>query len=315
MTKLVTSVAIMRQVDQGAVDLEAPLKTYVPGFVQPEVLVELDAESGRYSTRPAVRDASLRELLSHTGGYGYWFLHDALRIASGSNPDLLDPPFLIADPGTQFAYSTSADVIGRLIEPVTGLPLEVYFETQIFAPLGMVDTGYRLPADPGRLTHVHRRAGSGFKALPLETEDQPVRGGGGLYSTAQDYARLLQCLLAGGVYGGTRILSAASVDEISRNQIGGFKAEMQRSALSERTNDFIFMDGTQKFGFGVMIGTRQRTGRRSRGAYGWGGIVNTYFWVDSARDLAAVLMMQIAPFANRASVELLDAFEAAVYGG
>ncbi|MGD8340041.1 MAG: serine hydrolase domain-containing protein, partial [Gammaproteobacteria bacterium] len=140
MTKLVTSVAIMTLADEGQVDLEATLADYVPGFRQPEVLVDFDPESGAWSTRPATRDATLRELLSHTGGYGYWWLHEPLRVASGREPDLFHPPFLIADPGTGFAYSTSTDVIGLLFEPVTGLPLDAYLAERILAPLGMQDT-------------------------------------------------------------------------------------------------------------------------------------------------------------------------------
>jgi CubicO group peptidase (beta-lactamase class C family) len=103
------------------------------------------------------------------------------------------------------------------------------------------------------------------------------------------------------------------VGEITRNQIGDCMADMQRTALVDRSNDFVFMNGTQKFGFGVMVETEQRPGKRSVGSYGWGGIFNTYFWVDPARDLAAVLMMQLAPFAGRASIEVLDEFEVAVY--
>lgn len=313
MTKLVTSVAVMILVDNGQVDLDAPLADYLPGFVQPEVLVEFDAATGNHATRPATRFATIRELLSHTGGYGYWFLDDPLRVASGSDPDLLSPPFLIADPGCRFRYSTSADVVGQLVEPVAGLPLDEFFESRIFSPLGMPDTGFRRPDDKARVAHVHRRSGQGFRQLPLDDQDNDVRGGGGLYSTAVDYSRLLRCLLQGGELDGNRLLSMSAVAEISRNQIGDCMADMQRTALVDRSNDFVFMNGTQKFGFGVMIETEQQPGKRSIGSYGWGGIVNTYFWVDPDRDLAAVLMMQLAPFANRSSIELLDEFETAVY--
>lgn len=313
MTKLVTAVAIMRLVDDGKVDLDAPLADYVPDFRQPDVLVEFDRRSGSYTTRPAARDATLRELLSHTAGYGYWWLHEPLRVASGREPDLTDPPFLIADPGQEFAYSTSTDVIGLIFEPVSGMPLERYLDLCVLEPLDMTDTGFRRPADPTRLTRVHRRSGDGFRQLPLEELDPEPRGGGGLYSTASDYGRLLRCLLRGGELDGERILSKAAVGEITRNQIGAFEARMQRTALAERSNDFIFMDGTQKFGFGVMIETVQHPGKRSIGSYGWGGIVNTYFWVDPQRELAAVLLMQLAPFASRPCVDLMDAFETAVY--
>ena len=313
MTKLVTSVAIMMLVERGEVELEAALRDYLPGFVQPEVLNSFDASTGTYTTRPATRQASLRELLSHTGGYGYWFLHEPLRVASGADPDLFDPPFLIDDPGEGFAYSTSTDVVGRLIEPVTAMPLDTFFAEEIFGPLGMTDTGFRRPAELSRLVHVHRRSGKGFRQLKFEDHDHPVRGGGGLYSTAHDYSRFLRCLLGGGELDGTRILSETSVAEISGNQIGDREARMQRTALSDRSNDFVFMDGSQKFGFGVMIETVSRPGKRAAGSYSWAGIVNTYFWVDPANGLAAVLLLQLAPFASRSSVDMLQRFESAVY--
>jgi len=313
MTKLVTSVAVMSLVDEGLVDLDAPLSRYVDGFVQPEVLSHHDAEVGLFETRPARREATLRELLSHTGGYGYWWLHEPLRLASGTSPDLIHPPFLIAEPGSGFAYSTSSDVIGLLFEPVTGLALDRFFEQRVFKPLGMPDSGFRRPADESRLARVHRRSGSGFRELELEQRDNEVRGGGGLYSTASDYLRLLMCLLRGGELDGVSLLSESAVAEITSNQIGDFEALMQRTALVERSNDFIFMDGSQKFGFGVMIETRQQVGKRSVGSFGWGGIVNTYFWADPARDLACVLMMQLAPFACSPCVQVLDQFEKAVY--
>jgi methyl acetate hydrolase len=313
MTKLVTSVAILMLVDEGNVDLDGTLADYVPGFRQPEVLDRFEPDLGVYRTRPALRDATLRELLSHTGGYGYWWLHEPLRLASGEEPNLLDPPFLVADPGQAFNYSTSTDVVGRLIEPVTGLALDVFFEQRIFEPLAMRDTGFRRPSDSSRLVPIQRLSGDGFKPLPAEARDKSPTGGSGLYSTAADYLRLLRCLLRGGELDGTRVVSEAAVAEIGRNQIGALEARMQQTALTDRSNDLIFMDGSQKFGFGVMIATRDRPRRRSAGSYGWGGIVNTFFWVDPFNDIAAVLMLQLAPFACPAAIELLDRFESAVY--
>ena len=313
MTKLVTSIGVMMLVDEGSVELDATLGDYVPGFRQPEVLLELDAASGRFTTRPAAREATLRELLSHTAGYGYWWLHEPLRLVSGDRPDLAHPPFLIADPGTGFAYSTSTDVIGLLFEPVTGQSLDTFLAERIFAPLGMVDTGFRRPAARARLARVHRRSGAGFRQLPQEEKDNEVSGGTGLFSTAGDYSRLLRCLLSGGEQDGARILSAGAAAAIGRNQIGEFRTGVQRTAFAERSDDLVFLDGSQKFGFGVMVETVPHAGKRGIGSYGWGGIVNTYFWVDPGRELAAVLLLQLAPFACGPCIDLLDAFERAVY--
>jgi len=313
MTKLVTAVAIMQLVEAGRLELDAPLARYVPGFRQPEILVSFDATSGRYATRPAARDATIRELLSHTGGYGYWFLDAPLLSASGDPPDLVSPPFLMHEPGTRFAYSSSTDVVGQVIPALTGIALDAYFAHRIFAPLGMVDTGFTLPRDAARLVPVHRRRDGGFAALPNEQVGSPVSGGGGLYSTADDYLSLLRCLLGGGELDGTRVLAPESVGAITRNQIGDLCTGVPATALPTRSNDFVFMDGTEGFGFGVMIDRHDRATGRPAGTWGWGGIVNTYFWVDPHAELAAVLCMQLAPFADPGCVAALRDFETAVY--
>lgn len=313
MTKLVTGVAVMMLVDEDGLELDAPLARYVPGFRQPEVLVAFDDATGRYSTRPAARDATIRELLSHTAGYGYWFLDPPLLRASGTPPDLANPPFLMRDPGELFAYSSSTDVAAMVVEALTGMRLDAFVAERICTRLGMRDTGWTLPSDRGRLVSVHIRRNTGYTERPNEKVGPPVTGGGGLYSTGDDYLRLLRCLLRGGELDGERLLSADSAAEIARNQIGDGNARMQSTALPERSNDFIFMDGTQKFGFGVMIETRDQPGRRAAGSFGWGGILNTYYWVDPKVGLAAVLCMQVSPFADPDCAEALGEFETAVY--
>lgn len=309
MTKPVTSIAVLMLVDDGLVSLDEPLAAYVPGFVQPPVLESFDPRTGHYTTRPAARDATLRELLSHTGGYGYWFLDEPLRAASGDVPNLVDPPFLVADPGQTFSYSSSHDVAGRVVEAATGIPLGDFFDDRIFGPVGMTDTGFELPADPTRLVPISVRENGEFRQLPNEVDGHPARGGGGLYSTLADYLALLGCLLRGGA----PLLEPATAAELGRNQIGELTAMPQKTAFSERTNDFIFMDGTQKYGLGVMVETHGRPGCRSAGSFGWAGILNTYFWVDPRADVAAVLLMQLKPFADPGCVEALGRFETAVY--
>jgi methyl acetate hydrolase len=309
MTKLVTSVAVLILVDEGRVALDSPLAQYIPGFRQPEVLASFDPATGAYDTRPARRDATLRELLSHTGGYGYWFLDEPLRAASGSTPDLFDPPFLMHEPGTQFAYSSSHDIAGLVIEAVTGVSLPRFFDERIFQRLGMGDTGFEPPAVTERLVPIARRATEGFEFEPNEVHGHSPRGGGGLYSTAIDYSHFLMCLSNGG----NPLLRAHTTAELMRNQIGDLTAMRQTTALPSRTNDFIFMDGTQKFGLGVMIETRDQPGRRARGSLGWAGIFNTYFWLDPRTGIGAVILMQLQPFADPGCVEACERFEAAVY--
>lgn len=314
MSKLVTSIAVLMLHDEGRVDLDAPFADYVPGYVEPEVLDAFDAATGRYRTRPARSAITVRRLLTHTSGYGYWFLDSRLLAVQGPAPDLFNAPFLVHEPGERFAYGTSTDMLGLLMEPVTGVPLDRFFAERIFAPLGMHDTGFDLPAAADRLVPVHFRApGGGFGVEPNETAGVAPRGGGGLVCTAHDFLCLLRMLLNDGRYGEGRLLSAESARALTTNQIGGLFAEPQTTAYPERTNDFQFMDGTQKFGLGVLVETEDRTGRRRAGSYSWGGIVNTYFWADAASGIAGVLMAQLKPFCDAACIELLDAFERAVY--
>ena len=314
MTKLVTSVAVMMLVEERRIDLDRPFADYVAGYKQPEVLESFDPNTRRYTTRPADRAITVRQLLNHTSGYGYWFLHAPLLALTSGAPNLLEPPFLMYPPGERFAYGSSTDVLGQIIAPVTGLALETFFAERIFMPLGMVDTGYGVPRDATRLVTRHATRGSRFVEIENETSvDAVPTGGTGLYSTAPDYLRLLQLVLSGGALAGRRLLAREHVATIITNQIGTLRADPPTKALAERSNDFIFMDGSERFGFGVLIEARNRPSGRAAGTFSWGGVFNTYFWADPCADLAAVLLMQTSPFADPQSVALLQSFERCVY--
>jgi CubicO group peptidase (beta-lactamase class C family) len=313
MTKLVTSVAVMMLVEERQVALDAPIAEYLSDYRQPEVLVDFDAVTGSYTTRQAAGPVTVRQLLTHTSGYGYWFLDARLRQVTSMPPDLFNPPFLIDDPGASFNYSTSIDVLGQIIEPVAGLSLPQFFRRRIFDPLGMRDTSFEKPQDPHRLASIFVRSNGGFVELPTEATAPPPRGGGGLYSTAEDYCRFLRMFLNHGASGGRQLLSSATCDEMTLNQVGGLAVPRQCSAFRERTNDFIFMSGAQQFGFGVAIETEPLASGRPAGSYGWGGIYNTYFWVDPVTEFAAVVLMQMQPFADPMCVAVSRRFERAVY--
>jgi CubicO group peptidase (beta-lactamase class C family) len=314
MTKPVTSLAILMLVEAGEIDLDRAFADYVPAYRQPEVLQSFDAATGAFTTTPAGRPITIRQLLTHTSGYGYWFMDAPLLALTKGAPELFDPPFLMHPPGTKFSYSVSTDVLGQIVEPVGRMPLEAFFRQRIFDPLGMNDTSYAPPRDPARLTNVHARAGEAFDERANEAMGSPARGGGGLYSTAADYVALLRLFLNEGETGGRRLIGAEQIRAMTRNQIGDLFAERQTTALPARTNDFIFLDGTQKFGFGVTVETRAQPSGRPAGSYGWAGIYNTYFWVDPLAGFGAVLLMQTSPFSDSASIEFYRRFESAVYG-
>src|SRR5690606_5149205 len=188
-----------------------------------------------------------------------------------------------------FSYGIGTDVLGQVVAPLTGLALERFLEMRILEPLGMTDTGFTPPLDPARLAALHIRHGNGFEEAPGDAEGEPPRGGGGLYSTARDYSAVIRLLLNGGrTDGGRRLLSESSVALMTSNQIGERFAGMQRSAFPPRSLDFAFLDGTHKFGFNLMIETRERRGRRAAGSWGWAGIFNTYFWGDPAAGIGVV---------------------------
>jgi CubicO group peptidase (beta-lactamase class C family) len=313
MTKPVTSLGVMILVEEGKVDLDVPFAEYVPGYRQPEVLQSFDKATKRYATVPAQSRVTVRQLLTHTGGYGYWFMDAPLLALTKGVPDLLNPPFLMYPPGRKFSYSTSTDVLGQIFAPVAGMPIETFFERRIFAPLGMRDTGYSLPRDASRLVTVNARVRGAFAEQPNETRGNAPRGGGGLYSTAGDYLRFLRLLLNGGELERRRLLGRELVAAMTQNQIGELYADRQVAALGERSNDFVFMDGSQKFGFGVMIETRDQPTGRGTGSYSWGGIYNTYFWVDPSADLAGVILTQTTPFADPAVYGSYERFEKAAY--
>ena len=313
MTKPVTTLAILMLCEEGKLELDTPLSDVLPGYREPPVLESFDMVTGRYRTREAAQAVTIRQLLSHSSGYGYWFLDAPLyRLTSGS-PELFDPPFLMAEPGTRFGYSVSTDVVGQVVPVLSGLSLDVFFAERIFEPLGMRDTGYALPEDRDRLSSLHVRQAQGFAEQPLETEAQAPRGGGGLFSTMPDYLALLGVFLNGGRAGDRRIVGRTWIEEAGRNQIGDLDAVMQTTALPARTNDFIFMDGTQKFGLGFMIETRDASTGRKAGSLSWAGIANTYFWIDPATGIAAVICMQLSPFADPACIDVYRRFERAVY--
>jgi methyl acetate hydrolase len=312
MTKLVTSVAVMMLIEEGELELDEPLARRLPGYRQPELLEHFDYRSGTYSTRALEEQITIRQLLTHTSGYGYWFLDRRLNIVTAGEAHHFDSPFLISRPGERFCYGVSTDVLGQVIAPVSGESLVGFFRRRIFGPLGMDETTFRLES-PDRLASMFVRSNGAFTEQPPEEHADAPHGGGGLYSTAADYLTLLRMLLNGGMHEGERLLAPETVAAMTSNQIGELWAEPPRTAFLARTNDFIFMDGSQKFGFGVTIETQDQPSGRPQGSYSWAGIYNTYFWVDPAHEFAATVLMQVQPFADPQCVATYRRFERALY--
>ena len=318
MTKAITSVAAMQLVEQGRLGLDDPAAKYLPELGDLKVVASFDAQTGAYTVRPAAKRMTARQLLTHTAGFGYPFTSAVLRDFKPRPGEEYAAGPLLFEPGERWLYGTSTDWVGRLVEVISGQPLETYFRAHIFEPLGMKDTSYNVPADKAeRLVKVHRRqadATFGLDAVQLPlTVARPI-GGGGLASTASDYIRFAQMLLNRGQAGGTRILKADTVALMARNHIGNLGVPALKTALPERSSDFTFVeDGRDKWGLGFLITSVQQPGKRSAGSLSWGGINNTYFWVDPTRGIAGVILMQFLPFADARALAVYDRFEREVY--
>jgi methyl acetate hydrolase len=321
MTKPVTSVALMQLVEQGRIGLDDPAEKYLPELVGLKVISSFDATTGAYQVRPASRAPTVTHFLTHTSGLAYPFTSAIWRDfkpRAGETYPFGGP--LLFDPGERWHYSTSIDVVGRLVEVVSGQKLEDYFREHIFVPLKMNDTSYNVPEAKGpRLVAQQQRAGEHMDgAIELQKPQPPLTvampiGGGGLASTADDYGRFVRMLLNGGTLDGARVLKAETVALMGQNHIGAVSVPALKSALP-RSADFTFIaDGRDKWGIGFLITTDQVPGKRSPGSLSWGGINNTYFWIDPTRGIAGVIMMQYLPFADAKALAVYDAFERGAY--
>jgi methyl acetate hydrolase len=318
MTKAVTSTAAMQLVEQGRFTIEDPVEKYLPEFAKLSVFESFDGATGAYRLRPATKAVTVRHLLTHTSGLGYAFTNPTVRDFKPSAGEEYPVGPLVFEPGEHWLYSTSTDWVGRLVEKVSGQSLEDYFRQHIFTPLGMADTFYFVPKDKeARLVTVNRRIADG--SIAKESVQPPTSGftpigGGGLSSTAYDYLRFTRALLNGGELDGGRILSAGTVALMSQNHIGAVGVPAQKTALPERSDDFSFIaDGRDKWGLGFLITADAVPGKRSAGSLSWGGINNTYYWLDPTRGITGVILMQFLPFADRKALALYDAFERGVY--
>jgi CubicO group peptidase (beta-lactamase class C family) len=318
MTKPVTSVAALQLIERGRISLDAPVSKYLPELSGLSVFESFDSASGAYSVRPVRRPITLRQLLTHTSGLGYNFTSATVRDFKPRDGERYPAGPLLFEPGERWHYGTSTDWVGRLVERISGQKLDAYFADHVFRPLRMRDTFFNVPADKqARLVSIHRKQTDGTFVVQAQAQTGPVtefNGGGGLFSTGDDYARFLRMLLNHGELDGARVLSSASVAMMSRDQLGGKGVPALRTAMPERSADFTFVnDGRDGFGLGFLISAAAVPGKRSIGSLSWGGINNTLFWLDPRREVGGILLMQFLPFVDPAALDVLDAFERGIY--
>jgi CubicO group peptidase (beta-lactamase class C family) len=323
MSKAITSVGVMMLYEQGRFQLNDPVSKYLPDFAEPRVAVAFDDDGSVIETRPAKREIRIVDLLSHSSGIGYAFTDFDLQRAytaagvidglTAANKTLAEGMAVLAplpiafDPGEQFLYGLNTDVLGYLIEVVSGKTLDRFLREQIFVPLGMDDTYFYLPADKaGRLVTLyadvgHLKISDGTEdPLTLDNPRYPVEGarryfsgGGGLSSTAYDYYLFVQMLLNGGELDGVRLLSRKSV-------------ELMQAPRVDMDND-----GHVDFGLGFEVVTD--LGRRgelgSVGTYSWGGAFGTNFLIDPEENMVAIFMTQVRPLKS----DIRDKYRTLVY--
>lgn len=308
-TKAITSVAIMILYDEGKLFLDDPVSRYIPAFRRQVVLDKYNAADTTYTTVPAKKEITIRELLTHTSGIGYAqigtkeanaiYAKAGLAAGVGVTRDTLLSAMnrlarlpLFHQPGEKWSYGLNTDLLGCLVEQISGMSLDEFFRKKIFEPLGMKDSYFQVPPEKSqRLVHLYKEdstgkfvdagktmlnssIGSEYPLLP----QQYFSGGAGLSSTIYDYGIFLQMLLNGGIYNGKRILGSNTVRMMLTNQIG--------------TTPF---RGEDRFGLGFQLVTEGSSGRTAAnaGTFSWGGAFTTSYWVDPKEKMVMLFYRQL----------------------
>ncbi|NCI45268.1 serine hydrolase domain-containing protein [Sediminibacterium soli] len=328
-TKAITSVGIMMLYEDGRLLLDEPVSKYISGFRKPQVLDKFNAADTSYTTVPAKREITIRDLLTHTSGIGYaqigsqqmnaiYYKHGVvggIGLMGGSrladNINRLASLPLVHQPGEKYTYGLNTDVLGYVIEVISGMSLDDYFRKKIFEPLGMKDTYFYLPKDKqARLAMLHSEDankkvinapekmylnGVFIRDYPALADGSFYSGGGGLVSTAYDYAVFMQMLLNGGDYNGKRLLSPNTLHLMTINQIGDIN--MGRAA---------------KFGLGFQVVTEADEARSNSplGTFSWGGMFASSYWIDPRNKIVAQFVLQQYPMSHG---DIAEKFKVAVY--
>jgi methyl acetate hydrolase len=320
MTKMVVTVAALQLVEQGSLDLDAPVDTYRPEFAEVKVLDGFDGDTPRLRA-PASR-ATVRHLITHTSGLAYWFWNEDIaqyeKVAGLPNvvPGRLDAckAPMVAEPGTRFVYGISTTWLGRVVEAVTGKGVDVVVKEGVTGPLGMDNTTFARTADPTATraaVHVKDRSGNWLAAGDIVKRIDP--GGHGLYSTPRDYARFEQALLRDGELDGARILTGKTVDEAFRNQIGGLDFPAEIPTADPASSGPLNLGPGYKWGYGLLLNAADLPGRRRAGTGAWAGLFNTHFWIDRTSGICASIYSSSLPFITPEALQLYLDYETALY--
>ncbi|MGH2443271.1 MAG: serine hydrolase domain-containing protein [Chloroflexota bacterium] len=323
MTKMVCTVAALQQVERGHLELAAPVDTYCPEFADLPVLEGFDGDTPK--TRPAGSRATVKQLVTHTAGLGYFFWNEELvrweavtgtpHVLSGSAEAFKAP--LLADPGTRFNYGINTDWLGKVVEAVSGLSLDVCVKDNITGPLGMNETAFLMNDEQkANSVPVHVRGDDGQWAVIGEILNQQPdwwAGGHGLYSTPRDYVRFQRMLLGNGALEGTKILESDTVDAAFTNQIGDLDFPAEIPTADPAASHAVNLGPGYKWGYGLLLNTQDVPGMRRAWSGAWAGLCNTYFWVDRTTGITGSIYSQFLPFASLEALGMYVDFEQALY--
>ena len=310
-TKAITSTAVMMLWEEGKFRLDDPISMYIPEFKNPQVIQNFRYADTSYTSLPAKKEITIRHLLTHTSGLGYGVidgdermrmiyqkagiidLYTTENISIGENVKKLAKLPLHHHPGEKYTYSEGLDVLGYLIEIISGMPFDQFLRTRLFDPLGMNDTWFYLPdAKANKLVKVQRKVNGKWENFPVTFYDPqyPVTGakkffsgGAGLSSTAKDYATFLQMYLNGGELNGVRILSRSTIETMMQNQVGDLWGGGKHYGLAFGV---VTADGVAEGGIG------------SEGTFDWGGYFNTQYFADPQEKVIGILMKQTSQTAG-----------------
>ena len=324
MTKAVATTGALQLVEQGRLELDQTVESVLPEFAELKVIDGFEGEQP--ILRPPATKPTIRQLMTHTAGLGYFFLNERLfryGPAVGLPNPLegkrvsLDAP-LVNDPATIWEYGVNIDWLGLVVERITGQTLGAYLAEHVYGPLGMTDSSFHpTPDQQARMMAIRMRAPDGTLQpteldLPLEPEFDA--GGHGSYGTAADYARFIRAWLNDGELDGARVLSAETVATAFEDHIEGIPLpELMTSCVPELSNDVPSLPIPQGWGLGFHLVKVDVPGMRSAGTGDWAGIFNTYYWIDRAAKIGGLFMTQVLPFYDEKIVETLLGFEVAVY--
>ena len=303
MSKAVTSLAVMQLVEQGRLGLQDPVSRYIPSFAHMQVMVNPD-DPQHTALRAPSRAITIEDLLLNIGGLSHRdsALYQSAQVRSRADTldvmvDKIAAVPLVSDPGTQWVYSESASVLGRVIELITGEKLDAYLAAHVTGPLGMVDTGFYVPTGKqDRLAQVYRAPRDGQPLarvpdmeVPITVNPSLLEGAIGLVSTVPDYMRFLQSFLNGGTLDGQRVLGEALTTKMHQNNV---PQALMPIGMSPRNP---WADLGWGYGFTVVVDETHSAYGVNNGEFGWNGTLGTFSWADPETETVAVLMLQVQP--------------------